>query len=193
MNFMAEPFTADLYKVVVNGRKFFSLYRWVCTAVFSLLFLAVSSLHAQTCSIPGNSGAASIATQPNTFFPGTGNPAAGATSLTVTGGTGTNSGIQAGDLLLIIQMQGADIDATDTNAYGDATTNAGVTNTVAFGVAGYAGGVNGTNFVAGNYEWAVATGGGATFAAGGTINLSAPLTRSYFTRALAGALGKQAY
>lgn len=158
-----------------------------------LLFFGLSSLHAQTCSLPGNSGAASIAAQPNTFFPGTGNPSVGATSVTVAAGTGTNSAIQAGDLLLIIQMQGADIDATDTNAYGDASTNAGVTNTVAFGAAGYAGGVNGTNFVAGNYEWAVATGGGATFAAGGTVNLSAPLTNSYNTRAGGVAQGKQAY
>ena len=157
------------------------------------LIFAAPWVFAQTCSIPGNSGAASIATQPNTFFPGLLNPAINATSLTVSGGTGTNSPILAGDLLLIIQMQGADIDATDTNAYGDATTNAGVTNTVAFGVAGYAGGVNGTNFVAGNYEWAVATGGGATFAAGGTINLSAPLTRGYFTRTGSVTQGKQAY
>lgn len=161
--------------------------------LFFCLTFAAPWGHAQTCSIPGNSGAASIATQPNTFFPGLLNPLAGATSITVSAGTGTTSGIQAGDLLLIIQMQGADIDATNTNSYGDSTLNGGVTNTVAFGVAGYAGGVNGTNFVAGNYEWAVAAGGGATFGAGGAINLSAPLARGYFTRAVTSTQGKQAY
>jgi mucin-19 len=116
-----------------------------------------------------------------------------ATSISVGAGTGVNRGIQAGDLLLIIQMQGADIDATDTNAYGDGTANAGVTSTVAFGVAGYAGGISGTNFVAGNYEWAVATGGGATFAGGGTINLSRGLSQGFFTRAGSSTTGKQAY
>jgi len=165
----------------------------VLIVMAALALLAAPAAWAQTCSIPGNSGNASIAAQPNTFFPGTDSPAANATSITVGAAAGVSSPIQAGDLLLIIQMQGADIDATDTNAYGDATTNVGVTNTVAFGLAGYAGGVNGTNFVAGNYEWAVATGGGATFAAGGTINLSTGLTRGYFTRAGSAAQGKQAF
>ncbi len=166
--------------------------RTVLVFTAALTLLAAPAAWSQTCSIPGNSGNASIATQPNTFFAGTGNPLAGATSITVSAGTGTNSPIQAGDLLLIIQMQGADIDATDTNAYG-AGTSSGVTNTVAFGAAGYAGGVSGINFVAGNYEWAVATGGGATFAAGGTINLSTGLTGSYFTRVGNSTQGKQAF
>lgn len=164
----------------------------VMAFIAALILLAAPAVLSQTCSIPGNSGNASIVTQPNTFFPGLLNPLAGATSLTVSAGAGINSGIQAGDLLLIIQMQGADINATDTNAYG-AGTSAGVTSTVAFGAAGYAGGVNGTDFVAGNYEWAVATGGGATFAAGGTINLSTGLTGSYFTRAGNSTQGKQAF
>ena len=165
----------------------------VLVGMTALSLLVGPAAWAQTCSIPGNSGNASLNVQPNTFFPGTGSPAANATSITVGGASGVNSPIRAGDLLLIIQMQGADINATDTNAYGDGTANAGVTNTVAIGAAGYAGGVNGTNFVAGNYEWAVATGGGATFGAGGTINLSAGLTRGYFTRAGSAAQGKQAF
>ena len=90
-------------------------------------------------------------------------------------------------------MQGADIDSTDTNSYGDGTANAGVTTTVAFGVAGYASGISGANFVASTYEWAVATAGGSTFAACGTVNLSRGLSNSYFTRAGSNAVGKQAY
>ena len=159
---------------------------WLCMAM-------VSSAHAQSCSIPGQVGTESIATQPNSFFPGTGSPGVNATFITVGPGIGVNRGIEAGDLLLIIQMQGADIDATDTNAYGDGTTNAGVTSTVAFGVAGYAGGVSATNFVAGTYEWAVATGGGTTFAGGGTINLSRGLSQGYLTRSGSSTTGKQAY
>lgn len=167
------------------------LRNWLCLLL--LLMLTLQFAWSQSCSIPGQAGTISLASQPNTFFAGTGNPAAGATSITVAAGTGVNSGIQAGDLLLIIQMQGADINATNTNAYGAGTTAAGVTNTVAFGATGYAGGINGTNFVAGAYEWAIATGGGATFGAGGTINLSSPLVNSYFTRAGTTANGKQAY
>lgn len=162
-----------------------------CLFVITLLLACLS--HAQTCSIPGQAGNTSLTTQPNTFFPATTSAVAGATAITVGAGTGVNSGIQAGDLLLLIQMQGADIDTTDDNRYGDGTVNAGVTATVAFGVAGYAGGVNGNNFVAGNYEWAVATGGGASFGAGGTINLSVPLTNSYFTRNNSTTAGRQSW
>ncbi len=155
--------------------------------------LLASASYGQTCSIPGQAGTANLAAQPNSFFPGTGSPGAGASSLAVGAGTGVNASIQAGDLLLIIQMQGADINSTNTNSYGDGTPNAGFTSTVAFGVAGYAGGISGANFVAGTYEWAVATGGGSTFAAGGTVNLSRGLSNSYFTRAGSSTTGKQAF
>lgn len=166
-----------------------SLFR---TALLLLGGLGLAALsHAQTCSIPGRAGTATINAQPNTFFPGTGSPAAGVTSIAVGAGTGLNSAISAGDLLLIIQMQGADINTTDSNAYGAGTTAAGVTNTVAFGASGYAGGVN-ANLVAGNYEWAVAT-SGVTFAAGGTINLSTPLANAYFTRASSTTQTRQAF
>jgi uncharacterized repeat protein (TIGR01451 family) len=148
----------------------------------------------QTCSIPGQSGAnAALTAQPNTFFAGSLSPGAGAAFISVGAGAGFSSPINAGDLLLIIQMQGADINTSNTNAYGAGVSAAGVTNTVAFGSSGYAGGITGTNFVAGTYEWAVATGGGATFAAGGTINLSKGLTNSYFTRASTAAVTVQTW
>lgn len=172
--------------------------RFFVRSVFQTVFLLflgclglVAASHAQTCSIPGRAGTATINAQPNTFFPGMTSPAAGLTSISVGAGTGTNSPISAGDLLLIVQMQGADINTTDSNAYGAGTTAAGVTNTVAFGASGYAGGVS-ANLVAGNYEWAVAT-SGVTFAAGGTINLSAPLTNAYFTRASSTTQTRQAF
>ena len=159
--------------------------------VITLVLACLSQ--AQTCSIPGQAGNGDLKAQPNTFFPATASASAGATVITVGAGTGISSGVQAGDLLLLIQMQGADLNTTDDNRYGDATFDAGVTATVAFGVAGYAGGINGNNFVAGNYEWAVATGGGATFGAGGTINLSVPLSNSYFTRSNSTSVGRQSW
>ncbi len=144
--------------------------------------LLSAAVAAQTCSIPGQAGTdTAIAAQPNTFFPGTAGVTAGATSLTVGAGTGVNRAIAPGDLLLIIQMQGADFDATNTNGYGDGTVNPGVTNTVAFGVNGYAGGAAVTNFYAGTYEWAVAA--NSVPFAGGSLNLSAPLANSYFNQA----------
>jgi mucin-19 len=172
-------------------KRIFQYFATLC--LLCVLCFGMASAWAQSCSIPGQAGTvANLTAQPNTFFPGTGNPAIGATSIVVTGGRGINRNIVAGDLLLIIQMQGADINSSDTNAYGDNTPDAG-TATVAFGATGYAGGVNGTNFVAGNYEWAVATGGGATFGAGGTINLSKGLSNAYFTRTGNVTQGKQAY
>jgi len=89
-------------------RRFFFL-----TIFYGLWVLAPYAL-AQTCSIPGQSGNATIAAQPNTFFPGIASPLLGATSITVGAGTGVSSPISAGDLLLIIQMQGADINAAST-------------------------------------------------------------------------------
>jgi uncharacterized repeat protein (TIGR01451 family) len=157
-------------------------------------FLLAAPALSQTCSIPGQAGTETALTaQPNSFYPGTNSPAANATSITVGPGTGVNRAIQAGDLLLIIQMQGAEIDTDNNNGYGDGTVNNGVTNTVAFGNNGYAGGNLATNYVAGNYEWAVAAGGGSTFGAGGTVFLSAPLTRGYFNRANTTTLGKQSW
>ncbi len=163
--------------------------------VWGVLLVALFASHpaqAQSCSIPGQAGTDAIATQPNTFFPGTASPGAGNSSIAVGAGTGLSRDIQAGDLLLIIQMQGADFDASDTNAYGSGTGAAGVTSTVAFGAAGYAGGINGSNFIAGTYEWAVAT-NAVGFAAGGTINLSRGLSNGYFTRAGSATTGKQAF
>lgn len=158
----------------------------VCLACLSGAVLAP----AQTCSIPGQAGTITLAAQPNTFFPGSASAAAGATSISVGAGTGLSSPIQAGDLLLIIQMQGADINSTDTNAYGDGGASAGITTTVAFGAAGYAGGT--TAMTAGTYEWAVAT-TSVTYGAGGTVGLSRGLVNAYATQAGSSTQAKRAW
>ena len=163
------------------------------------LLLPALAVQAQTCSIPGQAGAATITTQPNSFFPGSANAAAGATSITVGAGTGVNSPIQAGDLLLVIQMQGADINTSNGRQYGDGTGNTGTVttaagNTVPYATGGtnnYAGGA--TNVTAGTYEWAVASGGNATFGAGGTINLTTGLANAYTTRANTTTLTKRSW
>jgi uncharacterized repeat protein (TIGR01451 family) len=169
-----------------------SCSRLLARAAFLLSCLLAASLAwGQSCSIPGQAGAATINAQPNSFFAGTGSPAAGANAIAVSAGSGVVRDIQPGDMLLVIQMQGADIDSTDTNAYGDGVSHA-VTTTVAFGANGYAGGTNGTNFVAGNYEWTIAT-NTVSHAGGGTINLHRGLSNSYFTRAGNSTQGKQSF
>ena len=73
------------------------------------------------------------------------------TTVTVGSGVGAATPLAQGDLVLIIQMQGAQINSTNTNSYGD-------------GVAGGEGrGNTSTNFLAGRYEYArVASVSGST-------------------------------
>ncbi|MBI4565817.1 MAG: tandem-95 repeat protein [Planctomycetes bacterium] len=55
----------------------------------------------------------------NTYYPATGSVSVGATSIPVGVPTGAAKAIGAGDLLLVIQMQDAAINATNTSSYGD--------------------------------------------------------------------------
>jgi len=93
----------------------------------------------------------------NTYFPGTASAAAGAKSITVGASSGSATGIAIGDMLLVIQMQDAAIDSSNTNTYGS-------------GVAGppSSGSTNLNN--AGVYEYVQAT--SALTTAGGTVNIS---------------------
>jgi hypothetical protein len=107
---------------------------------FTFLFglraaLVVTSLlvwglaYPQTCVAPGKDGPATLSGILNTYYPGVAaGIAAGATSLTLglpsLGAAGT---VTVGDKLLIIQMQGADINSNDDERYGDGTGTAGNT------------------------------------------------------------------
>ncbi|MDP4210780.1 MAG: Ig-like domain-containing protein, partial [Bacteroidota bacterium] len=112
-----------------------------------------------------------LTTQPNTYFSISGSVSAPAGSTSITVGAlnslGASTVITAGDKLLVIQMQGADINYTNTDAYGD-------------GIAGgFANGVlYNSNFTAGYYEYVVAA-NDFTSTTGGTINLASPLINSY--------------
>ena len=71
------------------------------------------------CATPGGGGAGGTLTGVvNTYYPGVGAVAAGATAITVGAPTGAVGTIAAGDLLLVIQVQGADFNSTNTNSYG---------------------------------------------------------------------------
>ena len=82
--------------------------------------VAAQTTSQRLCAAPGKDGAGNnLAGIINTYYPGTANVNAGATSIPVGTSTGAPTQIQDGDLLLVIQMQGADINSTNSNAYGD--------------------------------------------------------------------------
>lgn len=116
---------------------------------------------AQSCCMPGNDGNQTIAGVVNQYFVPTADVSAGASSVTLT----STAGLAVGDRVLLIQMQGAQINATNTNAYGD-----GVASTPANGNLANA------SFVAGRHEFAC-----VTAIAGNTLTLGAPLTNGYRT------------
>lgn len=129
---------------------------------------------AALCATPGRDGGATITGVVNTYWPATASASAGATSIVLgahaTGDAGT--AIASGDLLLVIQMQGATINTTNGVAYGDGSTGSGATATTA-----------------GAYEYVVANGAlaitGGTLAikgtnAGGLINAYTNGTNAHF-------------
>jgi len=74
---------------------------------------------AVNCATPGKDGAGgTLAGVVNTYYPGTANVAAGATVIPVGARRGSATAIAAGDLVLVIQMQDADVNSSNTNAYG---------------------------------------------------------------------------
>ncbi|WP_068845009.1 hypothetical protein, partial [Flavobacterium chilense] len=101
-----------------------------------LLFTLTSiSSFAQVCGTPGGDGPVTISSSINTYYPISGNITlnAGAQSILLgkvptTDSYGNNFGstqISTGDLILIIQMQDATIDFSNSSNYGSGTTNSG--------------------------------------------------------------------
>lgn len=154
------------------------------TLIVSSAFLAPQMLlppqpaladKAGVCATPGKDGVASaLSGAVNTYYPGSTASGTNITVGTARGGTA----IQPGDLLLVIQMQGADIDATNTGTYGDGNSaNNGATGLPANPANGYPSGNLNTNFTAGNFEYVVATSGVGT--GGGTFTISTSLVNTY--------------
>ena len=76
------------------------------------------------CAMPGKDGAGgALSGVVNTYYPpAAGTVAAGATAITLgaaAAAPGAQTAIGVGDLLLVIQMQGAQINSTNTSSYGD--------------------------------------------------------------------------
>lgn len=112
----------------------------------------------------------------NTYYPGTASIAAGATSIPVGAPTGSGQPIAAGDTLLVMQMQDAAINATNTGAYGD-------------GAAGDPGqGATSLNN-AGRFEYVTAT----SAVVAGAVNIAPATTYAYTHANASGAQGQRRY
>ena len=132
------------------------------------------------CASPGADGPQpTLGGTVNTYFPGISTSvAAGATSLDLGAGIGATTPIAAGDKLLIIQMQAADLDTTNTDAYGDGIAGEPPSGATDWGSAG-------------TYELAVAANSVSTV--GGTLQLSAGTHNAYATAAATATSGRQAF
>lgn len=131
------------------------------------------------CGTAPTTGTTSISTSNtivNSYYPGTANAVKNTFTVPVgtIDGRGSLSPLNNGDLVLIIQMQGAEINSANSNLYGS-------------GVAGGSGYLN-TNLAAGNYEYNVVSN-----LSGGTLTLSSPLLNNYYARTFTTSTGIQTY
>jgi uncharacterized repeat protein (TIGR01451 family) len=150
------------------------------------------------CAVPGKDGVRTLTGVINTYYPGAANRTvpAGANAIPVgaINPDGSTTPITAGDLLLIIQTQGADIDSSNNDSYGDGNLGGG--NDGDLSLVPNPNGANGnlnSNFTAGNYEYVVATGS----VSGGSIPIrgagsGSGLINSY-SNAPYGAQGQRTY
>jgi uncharacterized repeat protein (TIGR01451 family) len=105
-------------------------------------YVALAPVVSVVCSTTTLTAGGTLNGVVNTYYPGTANVAAGATSIPVGASTGAVGVIANGSLLLVIQMQDASINTSNTVAYGNGSTGSGFT----------------TINNAGNYEFVKATG-----------------------------------
>src|SRR3989442_8980317 len=99
-----------------RGRTLILLF---AAGVLALVVPSIPAHAAGGCATPGRDGTASLTGVINTYYPGVGTAAAASTTITLGTATGAAAPIAIGDLVLVIQMQDAGIDSTNTGAYGD--------------------------------------------------------------------------
>ncbi len=146
--------------------------------VTALLALFSNATVAQVCAVPGKEGPTTVSGVINTYYPAPSTASTSGTSIPVGAVSNISSAltpISAGDLLLVIQMQDALINSSDTNSYGAGT---GTGNGFTSGNAGY-------------YEYTVATNSVGT--GGGTVITTQPLTRVYRNTPATTTRGRRTY
>jgi hypothetical protein len=147
--------------------------------IIAFIGVSFSSTISAQCGTDPLSGTTTINSSQivNSYYPGIGTPLIGGLSLTVDpiDSRGNTTILGPGDLILIIQMQGADINTNNADAYGN-------------GVVGTPGnGYLSTNLYAGYYEYNT-----ITSVVGITVNLAFSLANNYYNRDF-GASGIQRY
>lgn len=153
------------------------------TFLLSVLLFSLFNNSYSQCGTAPTSGTTTISSANqivNSYYPGTGNPTSGATTLTVGSrdSRGNNTNLGSGDMVLIIQMQGADYSSANSDAYGD-------------GVAGgNASGYLTSNLMAGYYEYNIVS---SYNNGSGVVNFSYTLANNYYTRAYSATTGTRTY
>jgi len=139
------------------------------------LLLFASSAFALMCAAPGSSGPVTISGIVNSYYPGSASVSAGASSVPV--GTldvrGASTAIAAGDLLLVIQIQDASINYSNSSSYGGSSPGQGYTQLNSAGL----------------YEYVAASGA----VSGGRVPLAAPLTNSYHSASASSTQGQRTF
>lgn len=142
------------------------LRRHACRLLFLLTCFTAYSASSFSQNCPVNT-TVTINSNPNTYYPGTTpNLVAGAKSFMLGAASAGSVPIASGDLLLLIQMQGAQINSTNTSSYGDGNSG-GSSN-------GY---LSNTSLLAGNMEYVVAT--AAVPLTGGVVTLQTGTVKTY--------------
>ncbi len=80
---------------------------------------SAGAAYAQVCAAPGSAGTAAISGVVNTYWTPADGTYSGSGSIALGAQRGASASLAAGDLMLVIQMQCANIDASNTTAYGD--------------------------------------------------------------------------
>src|ERR1700736_647969 len=145
------------------GQRGGTLALLLAAGVIALVVPSIPAYSAGGCATPGRDGTASLTGVINTYYPGSGT-ASGSGAITLGAATGAATPIAIGDLVLIIQMQDAAINSTNTGAYGDGVAGDPATGWTALNSAGL-------------YEYAVAT--SAVPLAGGSLTINGALINTY--------------
>ena len=91
------------------------------------------------CAAPGSDGSITLSGVINTYHPGAASVSAGSSSINLgaINPKGNTTPISKGDKLLIIQMQDAEINSTNTDAYGNGSPGGAASGSTALNTAGY--------------------------------------------------------
>ena len=166
------------------GRSVVAVLVVAATLVFAGVSRSPTASAVELCARPPLSGTTTVTGTVNTYYPGlTATLSAGQAGTTVNVGAaaGAPIALAVNDLVLVVQMQGAEINSTNTGAYGD-------------GVAGDpAQGTLATNYSAGQFEYArVSSVAGATIGLAGS-GVNGGLNNTYRNAASTATVGAYRY